>query len=84
VVTDDYSDWSCAPLTGAPKSVKVRLTREGDVVMVHISIEGGPERLIRVARLDNMDRQVQIGMMCCSPEGSGITAVFRDFHVLPK
>jgi regulation of enolase protein 1 (concanavalin A-like superfamily) len=83
VVTDDYSDWSCAPLTGAPKSVKVRLTREGDVIMVHFSIEGGPERLIRVARLE-LDRQVQIGPMCASPEGSGITAVFRDFHVVPK
>jgi regulation of enolase protein 1 (concanavalin A-like superfamily) len=84
VVTGDYSDWSCAPLTANPDPAKIRLVREGDVIMVHFSIEGGPERLIRVTRLDDMDRQVQIGMMAASPEGSGITAVFRDFHVVPK
>jgi regulation of enolase protein 1 (concanavalin A-like superfamily) len=83
VVTDDYSDWSCAPLTSVPKSVKVRLTREDDVITVHFSIEGGPERLVRQSRLD-MDKQVQIGMMCCSPDGSGISAEFHDFHVVPK
>jgi uncharacterized protein len=83
VVTDDYSDWSCAPLTSPPKTVKIRLAREGDVVTVSFSIEGGPERMVRMARLD-MDDQVQIGVMCASPEGSGITAEFRDFHVIPK
>jgi uncharacterized protein len=83
VVTDDYSDWSVAPLAGAPKSVKIRLTREDQTVMIHFSIDGGPERLIRVSHL-KMDDQVQIGMMCASPEGSGVTAVFRDFHVMPK
>lgn len=83
VITDDYSDWSVAPLAGAPQSVTVRLSREDQTVMIHFSIDGGPERLIRVARLP-MDEEVQIGMMCASPEGSGVTAVFRDFQVVPK
>lgn len=83
VVTDDYSDWSTAPLAGAPQSVKIRLDREGETIMISFSIDGGPERLVRVTRL-KLDDQVQIGMMCASPEGSGITAVFHDFHVLPR
>ncbi len=83
VVTDDYSDWSVAPLDGAPQSVTVRLTREDQTIQVYFSIDGGPERLIRVAHL-KLDDQVQIGMMCASPEGSGVTAVFRDFLVLPQ
>ena len=83
VVTNDYSDWSVAPLAGAPKSVKIRLTREDENVLIHFSIDGGPERLIRVARLP-MDEQVQIGMMCASPDGSGVTATFRNFQVVPK
>jgi uncharacterized protein len=83
VVTDDYSDWSVAPLAGAPGSIKIRLTREGETITVQYSVDAGPEFLLRSTRLP-IDDQVQIGVMCASPQGSGVTAVFHDFHVVPK
>jgi regulation of enolase protein 1 (concanavalin A-like superfamily) len=83
VVTDDYSDWSVAPLAGAPQSFKIRLAREGETIQIFYSVDDAPETLLRVTRLD-LDDQEQIGLMCASPAGSGVTAVFRDFHVSPQ
>ena len=80
VVTRDYSDWSVAPLPGAPPSTRVRVIRRGQDLEVQHSLGGEGWVTIRTARLP-MAETVSVGVMCASPDGDGFRAVFRGYAV---
>ena len=80
VVTRDFSDWSVAPLPGNPASLWLRLTRQGQSVEIHYSLDGEHDSLLRVAYLPMAER-VQVGPMAASPEGDGFSVAFEGFVV---
>ena len=80
VVTRDYSDWSVVPLDPAPAKVWLRLTRQGDAVEVHYSLDGETYVMIRVAHLPAAD-ETEVGIMCASPEGNGFTTTFEEWAI---
>ena len=80
VVTHDVSDWSVAPAPGNPPSLWLRLTRQGDTVEIHTSLDGQTFSLLRLAYFPPA-AAVQVGPMACSPDGPGFTARFEDFSI---
>ncbi len=82
VVTRDFSDWSVTALAGNPEACWFKLTRTGDTVEVHYSLDGENYQLLRLAHLP-LPASVQIGPMCASPDGDGFKVEFEDFSVLP-
>ena len=80
VVTRDWSDWSVVPLASNPPSIWLRVTRRGEDVEIHVSLDGARFDLIRVAHLSPA-QTVQVGPMCASPEGNGFEVGFDGFAV---
>lgn len=83
VVTNGISDWSVIPLHGSMTSdeVNVRITRHGDAVRVHYSVNGAPWQLARLAPFSAAD--ATIGAMACSPERNGFEVTFTDLKIGP-
>jgi uncharacterized protein len=77
VVTDEYSDWSLAPV---PKwqgsTVTIRASRSKDAVIIRATATGQSWRTIRVARF-NPGRPVQAGPFLCAPERAGLEVCFK-------
>ena len=82
VVTRERSDWSVLVLEDAPEWVWLRLIRRDTAVHVHYSLDGQHYTMLRLAYLPDAAR-VQVGPMCCSPQGQGFRAWFADFKVGP-
>lgn len=80
VYTRGFSDVSMAPVAGFGGEVSMRVTRFGDALAVHCRSGDAPWQLLRLGRLD-LPATVHVGVMCCSPERSGLRATFRDFRV---
>ena len=77
VTRDDQSDWSVMPLEGdAGAPVTLRLTRHAEALRVEIEREG-TFHLVRLAFL-GMPETVEVGPMCCSPIGEGLTVTFHS------
>jgi uncharacterized protein len=83
VVTRDYSDWSVLPLEGSAEQFGLRIEREGSALSVFYSETGQNFRLLRIAFLTET-RNLQVGPMAASPEGSGFDVTFRRFVVRPR
>ncbi|WP_315926790.1 DUF1349 domain-containing protein [Mesorhizobium sp. SP-1A] len=81
VVTRGTSDWSVIPLADARPSdrVAVRLTRHDDAVRVQFSVGGAPWQMARLCPFPTAE--ARIGMMACSPQREGFSAVFTGFSV---
>jgi len=80
VLTREFSDLSTVALDSGTGEVGLRLTRFGDAVCVHVRDAGGQWRLARLGHL-GMPAEVQVGVMCCSPERAGLEVAFRGFRV---
>ncbi|HEX2913467.1 MAG TPA: DUF1349 domain-containing protein [Chloroflexia bacterium] len=80
VVTRDYSDWSVTPLQSHPSALWLRLSRKGDTVEVHYSLDGNTYSMQRLAYFPVVP-QLQVGIMCASPDGPGYSVTFEDFKV---
>lgn len=82
VVTRDYSDWSVLPLSSNPTSLWLRLTRRGDAIEIHYSLNREAYTMLRMAHL-TLSPTVNAGLMCAAPEGDGFTVEFEDFSIGP-
>ena len=85
VVTNDYSDWSVAPLPQNPPAIWLRLIRKAEAVEIFYSLDGERFTLLRIAYL--LPRaEALVGVMCAAPDGGGFDVVFEDFsvHALTK
>ncbi len=82
VVTREQSDWSVQDVTSGPEELWFRVRREEGTLLVAFSEDGAHFHLLREAYLSTVD-DVEVGMMCASPEGGGFTARFTGFAVSP-
>ncbi len=82
VVTREFSDWSVVALPGRPASLWLRVTRHGDALEVHYSLDGEKYTMLRLAYLPP-GATAQVGPMCASPDGNGFDVTFVGFRVRP-
>lgn len=80
VVTRDFSDWSVSPLQANPTSIWLRITANLPAVEVHYSLDGQTYNLLRMAYLTEIS-PLQVGLMCCSPEGDGFDVTFEALSI---
>jgi uncharacterized protein len=78
VVTRDYSDWNILPLQRSPEQFCLRIERDAGTLSVFYSESGQDFRLLRIAFLTET-KNLQVGPMAASPEGSGFDVTFRRF-----
>ena len=80
VVTNDFSDWSVAPLPQNPPSIWLRVTRQAEAVEVHYALDGATYTLLRIAYLAPA-AAMQAGIMCAAPDGGGFAVRFEGFEL---
>ena len=79
---DGWSDWSTNAVSNheVDAGIRIRLTRHGDVLRVQKQDPNGVWHLMRLGYLD-LPATARVGLMCCSPERAGFTAVYSDFQL---
>lgn len=82
VVTNDFSDWSVAPLAGNPPAIRLRVVRKAEAVEIFYSLDGADYTLLRIAYLLPAP-QLAVGVMCAAPDGRGFDVTFAGFRVRP-
>ena len=82
VVTNDFSDWSVAPLAGNPAALWLRVVRKAEAVEIFYSLDGAAYTLLRVAYLPPTP-SIAVGVMCAAPDGQGFGVTFENLHVQP-
>jgi regulation of enolase protein 1 (concanavalin A-like superfamily) len=80
VVTNDFSDWSVAPLPQNPPSIWLRVTRKAEALEVHYALDGVTYTLLRLAYLPPTP-SIMAGIMCAAPDGSGFAVRFEEYRV---
>lgn len=80
VVTHNYSDWSVTPLRTPPPSLRLRVERRQEAVHISYVDASSKYTLLRLAYFPTMP-EVQVGIMCASPEGSGYQVVFDNYRL---
>jgi uncharacterized protein len=80
VVTREYSDWSIAPLASNPDSLWLRLKRQGVVIEIEYALDGIHYRLLRQAYFSRGE-EMDVGLMCASPEGPGFAVTFEGVTI---
>ncbi len=80
VVTNDFSDWSVAPLSDNPPTIWLRVVRKAEAVEIFYALDGSTYTLLRLAYLPPA-RGMDVGVMCAAPDGHGFAATFEGFQV---
>lgn len=76
VVTDDFSDWSLAPVPEwTDRTVTLRASRAQDAVVLRACASGAPWRTLRVARFPHATNK-QAGPFTCAPKRAGLHVTF--------
>ncbi|XGV98441.1 MAG: DUF1349 domain-containing protein [Leptolyngbya sp. BL-A-14] len=83
VVTNDYSDWSVAPLIPAPASLRLRIERRQETVQIFYANANSNYTLLRLAYFP-IAPEIQVGIMCASPEGDGYEVTFDDYRLIQR
>jgi hypothetical protein len=83
VVTNAFSDWSVLPYRAPQEEVSIRITRHGEAIRIQYADPAtGYWQMVRLAYLKPA-AELQVGVMCCSPEREGFEVTFRDFEIGP-
>jgi regulation of enolase protein 1 (concanavalin A-like superfamily) len=82
VVTNDFSDWSVAPLAGNPPALWLRVVRKAEAVEIFYALDGAAYTLLRIAYLPPAP-SIAVGIMCAAPDGPGFDATFEGLRVKP-
>lgn len=82
VVTNDFSDWSVAPLAGNPAALWLRVVRKAEAVEIFYSLDGADYTLLRIAYLPPTP-SIGVGVMCAAPDGGGFDVTFEGWQVQP-
>lgn len=80
VVTRDYSDWSIVPMSSNPTSICLRVIRKGAAIEIHYSTDSVKYTMMRMTYL-TLKEEVEVGIMCASPEGKGFLTIFENFEI---
>ncbi len=78
VVTRDFSDWNVSPLSANPASLWLKLQRTTEAVEISYALDGSTYTLLRLAYFPT-ENPVQVGVMCCSPDGGGFEVDFEEW-----
>ncbi len=81
VVTDPWSDDSNGEILHSP-GCYLRLTRKGNVIGMHYSLDGSRWRFVRTFGME-MPPVVMIGIEAQAPSGGGCKVRFQSFTVSP-
>jgi uncharacterized protein len=82
VVTHNYSDWSVTPLLHPPDVLHLRVERRQEAIQLFYLDEAGSYRMFRMTYLPG--EELQVGVMCASPDGSGFEVIFEDYQIQPE
>jgi regulation of enolase protein 1 (concanavalin A-like superfamily) len=83
VVTNGFSDWSVYPYQAGAQEVSIRLTRHAEAIRVQVEDpRDGKWHMTRLGFLPPT-REIEVGVMCCSPEREGFEVAFKDFRIAP-
>ncbi|MDA8438162.1 MAG: DUF1349 domain-containing protein [Propionibacterium sp.] len=83
VVTDEYSDWSVAPVPDwNHHRATIRASRTGDAVTVRARRDDGPWQLVRLAHL-RPGEELEAGPFCCAPTRAGLEVTFVSWETGP-
>ena len=80
VVTRDYSDWSIVPVPDNPTAIWLRVTRKGEVIEIHYSLNEKEYTMLRMAYLTLVEA-LDVGIMCASPKGQGFVTTFEQLKI---
>lgn len=80
VITHDFSDWSVTPLKENPAAMWLRLVWHQPTIEVYYSLDGAVYNMMRQAYLTTAN-ELQVGVMACSPTGSGFEATFEHLKI---
>ena len=80
VVTRDFSDWSVLPLSDPPTSFRIKVERRDVTVKIECGVERSDYQMLRLAYLSDAP-EMQVGVMCASPEGPGFEVEFQGFSL---
>jgi uncharacterized protein len=80
VVTHDYSDWSMTPLLTPPLSLRLRIERRQEAIHISYLDANLKYVLLRLAYFP-IGPEVQVGIMCASPEGKGFEVMFDRYRL---
>jgi regulation of enolase protein 1 (concanavalin A-like superfamily) len=80
VVTNEFSDWSVAPLHDNPAAISLRVIRKAEAVEIFYSLDGANYTLLRIAYLLPA-ASMAAGVMCAAPDGGGFAVVFDDLRI---
>jgi uncharacterized protein len=82
VVTHEYSDWSLTPLLTPLSSVRLRVERRQEAIHISYLDPNSKYVLLRLAYFPMME--VQVGIVCASPEGNGYEVVFDNYRLFEQ
>jgi regulation of enolase protein 1 (concanavalin A-like superfamily) len=82
VVTNEFSDWSVAPLHDNPAAIFLRVVRKAEAVEIFYSFDGAEYTLLRIGYLLPSETTA-VGVMCAAPDGDGFGVTFAAFQVQP-
>jgi uncharacterized protein len=81
VVTNDHSDWSQMPVQADNSTIRIRMTRHGEAIRIqYLDQLDNSWKAARLAYIP-LTTNIDVGVMCCSPEREGFTASFSDFTI---
>lgn len=80
VVTHNYSDWSFTPLSNNSDVFQLRVERRKEAI--HIAYLDANSHYIpfRMTYFP-FEQDIQVGIMCASPEGDGFEVIFEDYQL---
>lgn len=81
VLTLLKSDWATGKFLADPSEFWLRLTREGEALRLQYSSDGVYWPLLRLCHFPS--GPVKIGVMCCTPERSGLAVEFSELSLTP-
>ena len=82
VLTQGRSDWAVGSYAGDPADFRLRATVAAGVLRLQVSSDGKTWPLLRLAPFPPAESYL-VGPVCCTPERTGLTVDFSDFHVGP-
>lgn len=83
VVTHDYSDWSVTPLPKPLTALHLRVERRKEAIHISYLDANSNYALLRLAYFPIVP-ELQVGIMCASPEGSGYEVVFDNYQLIKQ
>ncbi|SRR5579883_1084795 len=83
VVTHKYSDWSFTPLVNSPEVFQLRIERCKEAIQIAYLDEHAHYVLFRIAYFPIV-QDIQVGIMCASPQGNGYEVIFEDYQLIQQ